>query len=349
MTMKTDNSPLAINAVADEIKARHGSDTRAMVREMAATLFFRYNEQPTASRVYSLLRKGSMTTVQDALQGFWEDLRSKSKLQLNAPGVPQSVLDYMGQAISTAWNLAIGEAKETVALIRTEAEREIERIRSDSAKAIDSAQRLTERYQQDATQAHVLASQEREERKNAESKLSDTIALLQSAEITISNLKEQMEKSAQAAEAERKACDIARKELLGQIEAMTAERQREREMLEGLRKKTLTEIDQARADLKIAREEAKIARGEAERERTKASTRTEALSKEVAELRTELAQARQFSELQITNTSAVKNELERARTELRTVQDKIEALLVENGRLRAENDAFLTRLLPGTN
>ncbi len=59
-----------------ELRSRF-PDTRALYREVCGLLFFRYGVTPTANKLYSLVRKGSMGTPAEVLQQFWQELRGR--------------------------------------------------------------------------------------------------------------------------------------------------------------------------------------------------------------------------------------------------------------------------------
>ncbi|WP_196303791.1 DNA-binding protein, partial [Ralstonia solanacearum] len=46
---------------------------------------------PTANKLYSLVRKGSMSTPTDVLNRFWQDLRDKTRVKINHPELPDAM------------------------------------------------------------------------------------------------------------------------------------------------------------------------------------------------------------------------------------------------------------------
>ena len=70
-----------IQAEVEALRERF-SDTKALYREVCALLFFRYGITPTASKLYQHVRKGSMSAPAEALAKFWEELRSKARVEI---------------------------------------------------------------------------------------------------------------------------------------------------------------------------------------------------------------------------------------------------------------------------
>ena len=54
-------------------------------------LFFRHGITPTASKLYQYVRKGSMSAPADALTKFLEELRSKARVQIDHPDLPEAL------------------------------------------------------------------------------------------------------------------------------------------------------------------------------------------------------------------------------------------------------------------
>jgi len=69
------------------------SDTRALYREVCALLFFRHGITPTANKLYQYVRKGSMSTPTEALAKFWDELRSKARIEIDHPDLPADITD----------------------------------------------------------------------------------------------------------------------------------------------------------------------------------------------------------------------------------------------------------------
>lgn len=100
----------ALQAEVDEVRSRI-TDTKDLYKWVCALLFFRYGVTPTTNRLYQLVRKGSMGTVTTALSTFWQDLREKSRVQIDHPGIPDSLKSAAGDLVQTLWEKANVEAK----------------------------------------------------------------------------------------------------------------------------------------------------------------------------------------------------------------------------------------------
>ncbi|WP_338911161.1 DNA-binding protein [Mycetohabitans rhizoxinica] len=77
------------------------ADTRALYREVCALLFFRYGVTPTANKLYSLVRKGSMATPADVLNRFWQDLRERTRVKIDHTDLPDAVKQVAAEAVLT--------------------------------------------------------------------------------------------------------------------------------------------------------------------------------------------------------------------------------------------------------
>src|SRR5260370_28618512 len=80
--------------------------TRELYREVCALLFFRYGITPTANRLYSLVRKGSMSTPTDVLNRFWQDLRDRTRVKIDHPDLPEAMKQGAAQAGLSIWPAA---------------------------------------------------------------------------------------------------------------------------------------------------------------------------------------------------------------------------------------------------
>ncbi|MFN3809028.1 MAG: DNA-binding protein [Roseateles asaccharophilus] len=105
------------------LKARF-SDTKALYREVCALMFFRYGITPTASKLYQHVRKGSMSAPADALTKFWDELRSKARVQIDHPDLPEALKLATADAVQTLWSQATELARTELAALRVEAQAE---------------------------------------------------------------------------------------------------------------------------------------------------------------------------------------------------------------------------------
>jgi hypothetical protein len=100
----------ALQADIDEARTKL-SDTKQLYKWVCSILFFKYGITPTTNRLYQLVRKGSMQTVTTSLAAFWQELRDRSRLKIDHPGVPEALIGATGDLIQTIWERASIEAK----------------------------------------------------------------------------------------------------------------------------------------------------------------------------------------------------------------------------------------------
>jgi chromosome segregation ATPase len=102
---------------------------RDQIRELARDLFFTFGQRPSAQRVVSLLadngRSPSMSTAQEEINGFWENLRKTARIRIQRPDVPEVLLDHFGQLASDVWQSAVAQSEATTQEVREEAVRQV--------------------------------------------------------------------------------------------------------------------------------------------------------------------------------------------------------------------------------
>jgi len=123
-----------IQAEVEALKGRF-SETKAVYREVCALLFFRYGITPTASKLYQLVRKGSMSAPADALGKFWVELRSKARVEIDHPDLPPELRDAAASAIAGIWQQATAVARGELAALRLEVQEQLEAARAELVAA----------------------------------------------------------------------------------------------------------------------------------------------------------------------------------------------------------------------
>lgn len=146
-----------ILAEVEALKGRF-SDTKALYREVCALLFFRHGITPTTNKLYQYVRKGTMSTPAEALAKFWDDLRSKARVEIEHPDLPTEVKTTAANAVAEIWHHATAAARDELAAVRIELQAEQERLRHDQTQA-----------EQATAQARAEAQQLREQVSSAES------------------------------------------------------------------------------------------------------------------------------------------------------------------------------------
>lgn len=144
-----------IQTEVEALKARF-SETKALYREVCALLFFRYGITPTASKLYQYVRKGSMSAPADALTKFWDELRSKARIEIDHPDLPPELRDTAASAIAGIWQQASAVARGELATLRLEAQEQLEAARAELLATQRKAFDLTE--QLEASRGQVAAA-----------------------------------------------------------------------------------------------------------------------------------------------------------------------------------------------
>lgn len=125
-----------------DVEALRGrfTDTKDLYREVCALLFFRYGITPTASKLYQFVRKGSMSAPAEALAKFWEDLRSKARVEIDHPDLPSEIKASAAEAIAELWRQATAAARHELAALRLEDQATIEHAQGEEARALQAAE-----------------------------------------------------------------------------------------------------------------------------------------------------------------------------------------------------------------
>jgi DNA repair exonuclease SbcCD ATPase subunit len=131
------------NEILSEVESLKGrfSDTKALYREVCALLFFRYGITPTTNKLYQYVRKGTMSTPAEALARFWDELRSKARVEIDHPDLPQDLKAIAAEAIAGLWRQATGAARDELASIRLELQAQAEQARQQMLAAQDEAEK----------------------------------------------------------------------------------------------------------------------------------------------------------------------------------------------------------------
>lgn len=109
--------------------------TKELYREVCSLMFFRYGIQPTANKLYQLVRKGTMSTPAQAVSNFWNELREKSRVAIEHPGLPENVRDVAGNAFSVIWNAALEAANQNLGSVKAE----MDQLRTKYEKEVSEA------------------------------------------------------------------------------------------------------------------------------------------------------------------------------------------------------------------
>lgn len=128
------------------------TETRELYREVCGLLFFRYGITPTTNKLYQLVRKGSMSVPGEVLANFWQELRNRSRIQIDHPGLPEDLKELAGQVVSEIWGKAV-----PLAQINFEAS-----IAENNKKLEESLQRCRQLEDRDHRQLDEIKNLQRE-------------------------------------------------------------------------------------------------------------------------------------------------------------------------------------------
>jgi hypothetical protein len=154
-------------ALQADIAALRGrfTETRELYREVCALLFFRYGVTPTANKLYSLVRKGSMSTPSHVPHRFWQDLRDKTRVTIDHPDLPEALKQVAAEAVLAIWQAASSAAATELAALRAEARHQAhaaEAARDQATAESETARQATAviQAQLDSVRGQLAALQE---------------------------------------------------------------------------------------------------------------------------------------------------------------------------------------------
>lgn len=105
-----------------------------LYKEVCHLLFFKYEIQPTANRLYQLVRKGTMSLPADAINHFWHELRVQHSINVDHPGLPDTLREFAGEALTTLWKTALELAKQSHNALQSE----IDGLQDSSRLAVEN-------------------------------------------------------------------------------------------------------------------------------------------------------------------------------------------------------------------
>lgn len=242
-----------ILAEVEALKGRF-SDTKALYRETCALLFFRYGITPTTNKLYQYVRKGTMSTPAEALAKFWDELRSKARVEIDHPDLPPEIKAIAAEAITGVWRQATEAARTELAAIRVELQADQERACHDAAQARQAAtqaQATIEQLRAELAAAHDATHQvrvdlEAERRAHAGSvaRLQELLAQLEQARAQQQRQQESfsadLAKAREAVEAGDRRAAAAEKRALLEIDQERQARAKADKLVEALRAQVST-------------------------------------------------------------------------------------------------------------
>ncbi|WP_241299406.1 DNA-binding protein [Burkholderia stabilis] len=319
--MTPDSSPtLDEHALLADIAALRDrcADTREVYREVCALLFFRYGVTPTANKLYSLVRKGSMSTPADVLNRFWQDLRERTRVKIDHPDLPDAVKQVAAEAVLTIWHSASEASAAELAALRAEARHQahVAEVARDQAVAEAEVARQTvasTQVQLEAVRAQFEESgdalaAERQAHAATEARLQEVRRQLDEAANQLASVKTELgveiERARERADAAEVRAQAHEKRALREIDQERTARQKSEQQLDSLR----GQLAAAKSELKDAAvQHAGV----------------------ISALRTELDLALQRAEAVACQQQAMANELAEARASLQDALRRAERVEAE--------------------
>jgi DNA repair exonuclease SbcCD ATPase subunit len=262
----------ALQADVDEVKGRI-TDTKDLYKWVCALLFFRYGITPTTNRLYQLVRKGSMGTVTTALSTFWQDLREKSRIQIDHPGVPDNLKGAAGDLIQALWGKANVEAKTQFEAATAEANAKV----AAAENALREAQSMVQ-----ALQSEVSVFRSRVDTAIAEK--AAVVTTLEDERRAHSATKASLDAARTEAASLRQDLADARRDFASELEKARAAIGLAEERLEAAERRALAEIDRERTARAEADKLAQRLRADLAAAEQAANARIQALATENGEL-----------------------------------------------------------------
>ena len=298
-----------IQSEVDALKARF-QETKSLYREVCALLFFRYGITPTTNKLYQFVRKGSMSAPADALTKFWDELRSKARIEVDHPDLPDEVKQSAAAAIAAVWRQASAAAREELRAMREEASAEVATTRAE----LQAAQELHNTLQDNIelvrgqlTSATAKSDEVRTELESERRSHAASAARIQELQRSVEDLRSQLQrqqdtfsadlaKAREAVEVANARADASDRRALLEIDQERQAKARVEKQLESMRGQyaslEMQSRDRAAASaaaattLRASLQAAEMGQVAAERAR-------ESLLRELAENRTNLVQARE--------------------------------------------------------
>ncbi|KVD75139.1 DNA-binding protein [Burkholderia ubonensis] len=314
-------------ALLADIAALRGrcTDTRELYREVCALLFFRYGVTPTANKLYSLVRKGSMGTPADVLNRFWQDLRERTRVKIDHPDLPDAVKQVAAEAVLTIWHSASEASAAELAALRAEARHQAHEAEVARDQAVAEAEAARQAVASTQAQLEAVRAQ-----------------LVESGDALAAERQAHAATDARLQEVRRQLDEASNQLALVKTE-LGAEIERARERAEAAdtraqthEKRALREIDQERTARQKSEQQLESQRGQLAAAKSELKDAAVQHAGAIAALRTELDLALQRADAVASQQQAMANELAEARASLQDALRRAE---------RAEAEVEVTRRL----
>jgi len=317
-----------IQTEVEALKTRF-EDTKSLYREVCALLFFRYGITPTANKLYQFVRKGSMSAPADALTKFWDELRSKARIEIDHPDLPGEIKEAAASAIAAVWRQASAAAREELRDARAEAERGMAEARAELATTHEQCRVL--QAELDGLHAQLDAStaandQQRAELESERRAHAASAGRIQELQRTLDDLRTQSQrlqdgfsadlaKAREATEAANARADAAERRALLDIDQERQARSRAEKSLETLRAQSAQTEERFRAEAQSATEAS-----------VRQNARIETLERSNQELAGQAERAAATGDALRVQLRMAEDEAARARAEAQTLQRVIDRI-----------------------
>jgi chromosome segregation ATPase len=271
----TDVAPdeVRLSAEIERLKAEFPK-TRELYREVCALMFFRYGITPTANRLYQLVRRGSMGTPTSVLSEFWADLREKSRVRIEHADLPEELQGAAGELVAVLWTRATAAAQASLEALRLEVE-DVRRAAESAVAATRTDLERTESALEQRTAALLAAQVRIQELEQAQA----------AAQATRRALEDELAREREASRERDAALTQARADFGAELDKLRASAELAETRLQAAEKRALLEIERERtANVRLQRD-AEAAAQRAARTEESARAETQALQKQLGDLR----------------------------------------------------------------
>jgi len=134
-----------------------GLSTLEIYKKTCAILFYQHGIMPTPTRLYALVRKGSMSTPGKAIQEFLAQQKEKGRIELEIPEMPESLKTTFTEALKETWRIASQISSATAREQNEQHQRELNRFTQQIEQLDNKNQALESRIDE---MAQILAEKD---------------------------------------------------------------------------------------------------------------------------------------------------------------------------------------------
>jgi myosin heavy subunit len=283
----------SLHADVDALRERFPK-TADLYREACAVMFFRYGMTPTTTALYQLVRKGSMSVPSEALRQFWNDLRKRSRIDVENAGLPEELRESAGKWLGQIWSSARQAAE--ISLTHLKDALEIERNALLAAKA-SSDESLT-----------VMTTMLEEAKRSVAAKEEELVVLraeLGHGRARLQEVESHLAKQRSHVETLQREALAMSKEHAADVEKVTQRVVQAEQRYVELEKRTLVELDRERMAVKTLKKTL-------ESERNVTAARYEKLQLEAQKAQIQLARQEQMATTRNSEVAILKGERDAA-------------------------------------